>query len=72
MSEKDKEATAIGKRIRKFRKAQKLTQTELADKAGMNFNTVARIEAGKQHASEPSIRKLTKALGVQSSDILNY
>lgn len=68
----DKEARAIGKNIRKLRKARDLTQIQLAKKSGVRSNTIARIEQGKQHASEQSVRKLTKALGVNSSDILNY
>ena len=68
----DKEAAPIGKRLRKLRKAQHLTQIELAKKSGVRSNTIARIEQGKQHISEPTVKKLAKAFGVNSSDILGY
>jgi transcriptional regulator with XRE-family HTH domain len=71
MSE-DKEAAAIGKRVRKLRKAQHLTQIQLANKAGIASNTLALIEQGKQHAAEQSIKKLSKALSVKSEAILGY
>jgi transcriptional regulator with XRE-family HTH domain len=63
---------AIGKRVRKFRKAQHLTQIELANKSGVSSNTIALIEQGKQRISEPTVEKLTKPLNVKSQDILGY
>lgn len=68
----DKSSVAVGRRIRKLRKAQRLTQIELADMAGISSNTLSLIERGKQNISEPTVKKLTKALNVKSSDILGY
>ncbi len=40
------DAKAIGQRIRSLRKEMKLTQEELAEKLGIQTNSIARIERG--------------------------
>ena len=37
----------IGKRLREYRLKKRLTQQELADRAGISLFTVTKIEAGK-------------------------
>ena len=60
----------IGKRIRKYRKDTGLTQAGLAQKAGTESNTIARLERGEHRASTSTLQKLARALGVKVSDIL--
>jgi transcriptional regulator with XRE-family HTH domain len=62
----------IGKHLRQIRRDSHLTQTELAKKAGMPTNTLARLERGEHRISSESAEKLAKALGVKASDILLY
>lgn len=68
----DNKDKAIAKRIKQYRKQSGLTQASLAEKAGVAPNTVARLERGIHKASSLTIEKLSKALGVKASDILDY
>ena len=55
----------FGRRVRRIREERRLSQQELAAKAGTSYQTIWRIEAGK-HA-EPGIyiaRAIARALGV--------
>jgi DNA-binding XRE family transcriptional regulator len=64
----DKEA--IAKRLRQYREQSGLTQVALGKKAGVNWNTIARLERGKHPASLLTIKKLAEAFDVTVSDIL--
>lgn len=56
-------------RLREYRERAVLSQDELAEKAGLSRQTVARIEAGKP-AMPKNIRKLAAALGVEPAALL--
>lgn len=68
----DNSAQEIGNRIKHSRKVRGLSQAALAKQAGIQPNTIARLERGMHRASSETIEKLAKALGVTASDILNY
>ena len=55
--------------MRKLRQDRKLTQEELADRAGMHFTYVGQIERGLRNPSLINLQKLVKALKV-SADLL--
>ena len=55
-----KTAAAI---IKNAREEKDLTQLQLAEKAGVHPNTVAKIERGEQKPSFPTLKKLSKVLG---------
>lgn len=57
-------------RIRRLREKRNWTQEELAKKAGLDGNSVAKIERGESKPYGVTITKIAKALGVKSSDIL--
>jgi transcriptional regulator with XRE-family HTH domain len=60
----------VGKRLRKARLAAGLTQTLLAERAGVNRGVVADLESGK--ARIPAFDKLVllaRALGVQPEEL---
>ncbi len=46
-----------------------LTQLELAKKADVHINTYARIERDEQEPTFDTVKKLTKALGLNLEDI---
>ena len=51
----------IGDRLKNLRMRRALTQQELAEKAGVSQNTIARIERNKAEPHMRTIRKLAKA-----------
>jgi transcriptional regulator with XRE-family HTH domain len=67
-------AMTFGERIRQLRKAKNLNQSELADKVGINFTYLSKIEndnvASSEFPSEETIKKLAKALGADADDLL--
>lgn len=50
--------------MKALRKAQKLTQEQLAEKAALHINYVSAVERGLKNISIVNIEKLAKALGV--------
>lgn len=55
----------LGKLIKKTRKAQKLTQKDLALVAGMSVRLIVELENGKRGVSIESIIKLCSLLGMK-------
>jgi transcriptional regulator with XRE-family HTH domain len=67
-----KEAEAIGKQIRKYRRARDVTQEQLAEQIGVSLNWLGRLERG---AGIPTIKLLTKiahVLHVKVSDLIPF
>ena len=48
----------IGKRIKEFRKKKGWSQQKLAEKSGLSFNTITRIEQGI--GDSPTLKTLLK------------
>jgi transcriptional regulator with XRE-family HTH domain len=59
----------IGDRLKALRIEQALTQQELADKAGIALNTVARLERNETEPHMPTARKLAHALDVHPREL---
>jgi transcriptional regulator with XRE-family HTH domain len=57
-------------RLKDVRQRKALTQQQLADKAGVNRVTIARIEGGKDEPFPTTVRKVADALGVDPEDLL--
>src|SRR5262245_23846559 len=55
--------TGFGSRLRGLREQAGLSQRELADKAGCNQFTVAKLERGAQEPAWPLVLALARALG---------
>lgn len=68
--EDDKITLQIANNLKESRLKKGLTQAELAEKAGMNSNSYAKIERGKAQLKGVTLVKLLKALGVKPTDIL--
>ncbi len=67
-----KQQAAIAANIKKARSNSGLTQAQLADKADLNKNYYARLERGDSLPSLDSLYRITKALKIESSDILPF
>jgi transcriptional regulator with XRE-family HTH domain len=60
----------LSNRLRKIRRAQDLTQQELARQAGVNYVTISRIESGEaSQVYVETVMRLAKALDV-TTDVL--
>lgn len=59
----------LGKRIRKARKERKMSQEELADRVGLHYTTISRIERGISNPPIQTINKIAKTLRVDMSDL---
>jgi len=58
------------KRLKKLRREQVLSLRELEERSGVSYNTIWRIEDGRQGAHPRTVRKLAEALGVQPSELI--
>ena len=69
MGKSDKE---IGKKLKAARTKMSLTQEEVAKNVGLHVNSYAKLERGEVGASIDTLKKLSKVLGVKSSEILPF
>ena len=60
----------VGKRIRFLRKKYDWTQEELADKVGVDYTTINKIENGKRNPSLKTLERIAKALRVKTKELL--
>lgn len=56
-------------KVKEARELKKMTQEEVAKKAGISPNYYAKIERGTINTSIEKANKIAKALGVEVSDI---
>ena len=64
------ELRSIGKNIRKFRINKKLSQADLAEKAGLSMNYVGAIERGEKIPSLDALIEIMNALEISADMIL--
>ena len=66
--------TTVGKRIREIRKERNLTQRELAERVGINFTYLSRVENDRldddQTPREETLQKIAKALQTDADELL--
>lgn len=66
--------TTVGKRIREIRKERNLTQRELAERVGINFTYLSRVENDRldddQTPREDTLQKIAKALNTDADELL--
>ena len=60
----------LAKNLKRYRLEQNLTQEELANKAGIEFSTVSRIERGLLNASISLVFAIAKALDIEPTLLL--
>ena len=56
--------------MRRFRRDRALSQRDLSRMTGIAFDTISRLETGKQRAQPRTIRKLAEALGVEPRELM--
>jgi transcriptional regulator with XRE-family HTH domain len=59
-----------GARLRGLRRVRALSQRDLSRMTGIAFDTISRLETGKQRAQPRTIRKLADALGVEPRELM--
>ncbi len=59
-----------GTRLRRLRRERALSQRDLSRMTGVAFDTISRLEIGKQRAQPRTIRKLADALGVEPRELM--
>lgn len=64
------DTNATGGKVRELRKARGWLQQELADRAGVNMQTVSNLETGRHAPEFPTLMKVARALGVPLSELL--
>ncbi len=57
-------------RLRELRREQVLSLRELEERSSVSYNTIWRIEDGRQGAHPRTVRKLAEALGVEPSELV--
>lgn len=66
--------TTVGQRIREIRKSRNLTQRELADRVGINFTYLSRVENDRlddeQTPREETLQRIAKALDADPEELL--
>lgn len=66
--------TTVGKRIREIRKARNLTQRQLAERVGINFTYLSRVENDRldddQTPREETLQKIADALETDADELL--
>ncbi len=57
-------------RLRELRRQRVLSLRELEERSGVSYNTIWRIEDGRQGAHPRTLRKLAEALEVDPSELV--
>jgi transcriptional regulator with XRE-family HTH domain len=57
-------------KIKQFRTKRRLTQSQLANKAGISQSVLSDIENGKVNPTVPTLYKIAKALNVDMNKLL--
>jgi len=65
----DKHFQEIGYRIKLIRKEKRLTQEQLAEKAGISTSYIYKIEAGDDHVTVRTLLRIAEALQVQAAQL---
>ncbi|MGQ0827536.1 MAG: helix-turn-helix domain-containing protein [Bacteroidota bacterium] len=63
---------AVGNRIREIRKKKNLTQSAVANKAGIAISQVGRIERGKLNPSISTLFVISLAMKIEIKDLFEF
>lgn len=70
-SKNNSERLRIGQRIAELRKEQNLTQTQLAERCGLQQAHIARIEAGRYSVGLDTLAQIADAMGMKIDFVIN-
>jgi len=59
----------IGRKIKKYRELEKLTQKELGERCGIDAANIRKYENGKQNPKVETVKKIAAALGIPWSEL---
>lgn len=59
----------FGRKVRRLRRGQKISQEKLAELSGLHRTYVGAIERGERNVSLKNIERIAKALGVEIRDL---
>ncbi len=62
----------LGKRIREYRLKHKLTQSQLAEKLGIDDKHLSRIELGKNMPNPQLLETLSEIFGIEIKDLFEF
>ncbi|MCD8024211.1 MAG: helix-turn-helix domain-containing protein, partial [Candidatus Gastranaerophilales bacterium] len=62
----------LGKRIRQIRKNLGLTQEQIAEIAGIEPQSISKIESGKNFPLLSNLEKIAKCLNIELEDFFDY
>lgn len=62
----------LGRNIQKYRKLKKITQEKLAERVGIEINSISSIETGKYFPSPDNIVKIAEALDISISTLFCF
>lgn len=68
LAEEKHDTTGFGPRLRALREAKNLTQQQLAELTGMQYQNIARLERGDRSPSWKTVLKLAEALDCEPND----
>lgn len=57
-------------KINEIRKTKKITQAQLAERAGVDRHHISDIENGKMSPTVKTLEKIARALGVQTIELI--
>lgn len=60
----------VGKKVRLYRKARKLTQEELGERLQIDYSYLGRIERGEVNITIETLNKIANALNIAPSQLL--
>lgn len=62
----------LGVRLSQLRNQAGLTQAKLAEKAHLSIDSISRIERGERTPSLESMESISRVLGVEPMELLNF
>lgn len=68
----DKTIQDITSKLKKYRLKKGMKQVDVAQKADLNSNYYAKVERGEAIPSIITLKKILRALGIKSSEILSF
>ena len=66
----DEDLEALGREIRRHRKAQNLSQEQLAERADLHRNYIGYLERGERNPGAKTLFQLARALGIGLAELV--